>query len=406
MDGASRKILLIDGSPDDARLARSWIAGSARQFAFALTCAETLEAGLRHLAIGGIDVILLNLALPDSSGLQTFAAIRTKAPGVPIIVLSDANSEALTLQTIHKGAEDYLVRSGCSPELFGRVVESAIVRHKARETGAATRIVGVLGAAGGAGTTTIACNLAAELRRQTGEKVLLADLDLHTGLVPFVTGLTNTATFSIRDAVENLHRLDQSCWDNMVLRGPGDLQIVPAPDLLGNGDLSPEALMRVLNRIKPFYQWVVLDLGRLNTCAMGMLEAVDDLLVVTTTTVPSLYGAILVVNALKGAGFTSPRMRLVVNQSGKSQALSAGEIDKLFGIETIARLPAAPREMEEAYEQKKLPAETTLFRKQVAILARKIAGLPVTASATASGARRVGLLRWFAKGIGRARVAA
>src|ERR1700686_1137009 len=109
-------------------------------------------------------------------------------------------------------------------------------------------------------------------------------------------GLANTTTFSMRDAVANLHSLDQSCWEAMVPRDAGDLHIVPSPDLLGVDDLPVNDIALVLDLIKPFYQWMVLDLGRLNACSMGLLGRVDDILLVTTTTVPSYYGAILAVN--------------------------------------------------------------------------------------------------------------
>lgn len=383
MERIHRTILLIDDSPDYAQLVQSWIAQTSGETALVLKCAETLEAGLRQVAEGGIDLILLDLTLPDSSGFNTFAAARASAASTPIVVLSAVDTEAITLQTIHEGAEDYLVKSSCSPELLLRVVESAMVRHKARagmSSGAIsadrTRVIGVVSAVGGAGATAVACNLAAELRRQTNGKVLLADLNLHMGSVSFMMGLTNTTAFSLRDAVANLHRLDQSCWEGMVTRGPSDLHVVLSPDLLGSDDLPVDTILQLLNRIKPFYQWIVLDLGRLNGCSMGLLHSVDDVFVVTTTAVPSLYGAILVVNALKGGGVKEERLGLIVNQVGKVQPLSASEIDKLFGIPIAATLSADHHEIERACEQKRLPLENSTFRRQIAILACKLAGLP------------------------------
>jgi Flp pilus assembly CpaE family ATPase len=394
----SHTILLIESSPDHANLVQSWVAAGSRDTAIVLISAETLAAGLRQVAKGGVDLILLDLNLPDSSGLRTFEAVKTTAGGVPIIVLSAGEAEALTLQAIHRGAEDYLVKSKCGPELFVRVVESAIVRHKARESGKPAKVIGIISAAGGTGSTTIACTFAAELRRQTNEKVLLADLNLSAGLVAFMFGMTNTMTFSMRDAVDNFDRLDQSCWENMVLRGPADLHIVASPDLLGADDLPSADISRVLNLIKPFYQWIVLDLGRLNGCSMGLLKSVDDVLVVTTPAVPSIYGAILAVNALKGVGFEGTRLGLIVNQIGKSQPLRSNEIDKLFGIQINARLPAAPYEMEEACRLKRLPGENSAFRKQVAVLARKIAGLPEPLAR-----RNFGWLQWLSRGFRRTR---
>src|ERR1019366_8192868 len=103
MDRINRTILLIDHSPDYAKLVRSWIAEASGETALVLKWAETLEAGVRQIAEGGIDLILLDLNLPDSSGFNTFAAAKARAPSIPIIVLSAIDTEAITLQTIHEG---------------------------------------------------------------------------------------------------------------------------------------------------------------------------------------------------------------------------------------------------------------------------------------------------------------
>jgi Flp pilus assembly CpaE family ATPase len=149
---------------------------------------------------------------------------------------------------------------------------------------------------------------------------------------------------------------------------------------MGVDDVPAAAISQVLERIKPFYEWIVLDLGRLTATSMGVLEGVDEVLVVTTTAVPSIYGAILVVNALKGGGFEEKQLSLIVNQSGKKKPLSEKEMDQLFGIQIAAWLSAVPDEMEEACQQKGLPGVNSVFRKQVATLARQVAGLPAPAS--------------------------
>jgi Flp pilus assembly CpaE family ATPase len=385
MDKITHTILLIDDDPNYASLVRGWIATGSGEIALVLNSTETLEAGLRKVAQGGVDLILLNLHLPDSSGLNTFMVTRANSPEVPIVVLTAGDTEAITLQTIREGAEDYLVKSKCGPELLIRVVESAIVRHKARtgKSGAGTShrtgVIGVMGTGGGVGATTVACNFAAELRRQTREKVLLADLNLHAGMVSFMMGLTDTK-FSIRDVVANLHRLDESCWEGMVTRSSAGLDILLSPDLMGVGDLPVDAISQVLDVIKPFYRWIVLDLGRLNAGSMGLLPSVDEILVVTTTAVSGVYGAIHVIDALKSLGFEGSRLSLILNQVGKVEPLSAREIDKLLGDQTAARLSAAPREMEKAFAQKELPGENSVFRRQIGILVRKVAGLPIPLS--------------------------
>lgn len=72
------RVLLIEDNPGDVRLVREAL-GGVGSVQFALTCADRLSTGLARLADGGIDIVLLDLALPDSQGLETLARVRAEA---------------------------------------------------------------------------------------------------------------------------------------------------------------------------------------------------------------------------------------------------------------------------------------------------------------------------------------
>lgn len=240
MNKKTLTVLLIDESPEYAELVQGWLSARDRRrddIAFTLNWTDSLTAGLNRLTQGDVDVILLDLALPDSS-LQTFTATRAHAPGVPVILLSGPDTQALALQMVQEGAQDYLVKSACNGDLLRKAVQYAVLKHGSHPAppGAEiardpTRVIGVIGAKGGVGSTTIACNLALELRRQTDQTTLLADLDVNGGLVSFL--MNAESEYSILDAVSNMHRLDAACWGPMVAHGAGGLHILPSPALLG-----------------------------------------------------------------------------------------------------------------------------------------------------------------------------
>src|SRR5689334_10572198 len=106
MDRKTLNVLLIEDNPDYAGLVQQWLSGMGEEVAFALNWTDTLTAGLDRLARGGVDVVLLDLGLPESDGVETFLTTRAHAPGIPVIILSAADSESLALQMIHEGAED------------------------------------------------------------------------------------------------------------------------------------------------------------------------------------------------------------------------------------------------------------------------------------------------------------
>jgi hypothetical protein len=130
--GAKLRVLLVEDSPGDARLLREYLADVA-QAPFELEDVDTLEAGLERLRKGGIGLVLLDLSLPDCFGLETFTRTRDAAPDVPIIVLSGRDDEALAIQTVHEGAQDYLVKSQVDRWLLVRSMRYAIERKRAEE---------------------------------------------------------------------------------------------------------------------------------------------------------------------------------------------------------------------------------------------------------------------------------
>src|SRR5438093_6592805 len=126
-------ILLVEDNPGDARLMKEYLSEPA-EVVFALEHVSTLAAGIERLSRPGIDLVLLDLSLPDCSGLETFSRVSDKAPEVPIIVLSGQDDESLAMQTVHEGSQDYLVKGqGVDSRLLARSIRYAIERKRAEE---------------------------------------------------------------------------------------------------------------------------------------------------------------------------------------------------------------------------------------------------------------------------------
>jgi DNA-binding NtrC family response regulator len=124
-----KNVLLIEDSKGDARLLEEMlydVGGSS----FKLIWAERLEAGLRYLKRGGINLVLLDLGLPDSEGFETFKKIYQTVPDLPIIVMTGLNDEELALDAVREGAQDYLVKGQVDGNLLFRAMRYAIERKK------------------------------------------------------------------------------------------------------------------------------------------------------------------------------------------------------------------------------------------------------------------------------------
>lgn len=128
----SLTLLLIEDSPLYIRLLEQILQHEPNN-PFALEMANTLYSGLRRLTYSGIDVILLDLSLPDCTGLETLQRVQKKAPHLPIVILSSHDDEQLTLQAIHDGAQDYLVKGQFNGQLLIRSLRYAIERKRIQE---------------------------------------------------------------------------------------------------------------------------------------------------------------------------------------------------------------------------------------------------------------------------------
>ncbi len=128
--GPKINILLIEDNPGDARLIREML-GEVRGTSFAVEVASELPTGLQRLSAGGADVVLLDLSMPGSGGLDTFTKAHAQAGHVPIIVLTGLDDEAVAVRAVREGAQDYLIKGQVDSHLLGRAIRYAIERKRA-----------------------------------------------------------------------------------------------------------------------------------------------------------------------------------------------------------------------------------------------------------------------------------
>jgi sigma-B regulation protein RsbU (phosphoserine phosphatase) len=123
------RILLIEHDPAFERYLGDMLA-QARDLSVDLKFASQLHAGLDALQAASFDAVILNLCVPDGAGLANVGLIRVLAPGLPIIVTGEADDEILAVETVHEGAQDYLVKSQLTPSGLERSIRYAIERHQ------------------------------------------------------------------------------------------------------------------------------------------------------------------------------------------------------------------------------------------------------------------------------------
>lgn len=119
------KVLLVEDNPGDAVLIEETLnQGAGSQFLLEFT--NRLDKAANRLSEGGIDIVLLDLSLPDSLGLNTFTKLHANAPRVPIIILSGHDDEVLAVNAVQEGAFDYLIKGQIDREKLVGSIFSAL----------------------------------------------------------------------------------------------------------------------------------------------------------------------------------------------------------------------------------------------------------------------------------------
>lgn len=129
MNNPTVKVLLIEDKQDEARLVRQMLK-VARASEFALVHVNQLAKGLRYFVGGEIDLILLDLMLPDSQGLETLQQVRAQAPEAAVVVMTDMGSAELAREALQVGAQDYLIKGQFNADTLVRAMRYALERQR------------------------------------------------------------------------------------------------------------------------------------------------------------------------------------------------------------------------------------------------------------------------------------
>ncbi len=125
MSDGAQHILLVEDNPGDARLIRELLVDEIGRAAFDMQVSESLEDALSVLGTVTPDVVFLDLSLPDSFGLETLYRLQSRAPTLPVIVLTGNEDQQLALSAVKAGAQDYLVKNDLAGRLLVKTMKYA-----------------------------------------------------------------------------------------------------------------------------------------------------------------------------------------------------------------------------------------------------------------------------------------
>jgi pilus assembly protein CpaE len=193
-------------------------------------------------------------------------------------------------------------------------------------------IVSFLGTKGGTGTTTLAVNVAAEIRRLTDRPTVIVDLKTGPGDVSLFLGLRPRHT--VLTAVDQLSWIDPGGMAKFVVEHGCGLHVLAGGEEYGRPAARDiDGIEQMLRRLGELYDFVILDAGNaLTPCSAMALQSSETVVLVANPDVPCLRNLQRLIDAVKLGGVGSERLKILLNRASESGGLSASQIERVLGL--------------------------------------------------------------------------
>ncbi|MEM9566623.1 MAG: AAA family ATPase, partial [Actinomycetota bacterium] len=222
------------------------------------------------------------------------------------------------------------------------VLQLAHSRHQRRADTPAEvrrRVITVISPKGGSGKTTLAVNMAVGLARRVPKKVVLLDLDVQFGDCVGALGLR--PDYSLIEAVDAANN-ERSALKVFVSSHPSGLAVLPPPpDLVTADDIEQDQLKRAVAAFAEEFPIVVVDTASgVDRFSVAAMEQSTDLLIISTTDVPSIRAVRRQLDVLDEVGYVSQRRTFVLNRANARVGLTVAEIEAAVGLPASFQIPS------------------------------------------------------------------
>lgn len=296
---------------------------------------QTLEMRLKQLRP---EVVLLDVASNINEACELIEFVAQSSPDVHMIALDRQGSSDAILRSLRSGASEFLHAP------FDAAVQAEAVARLVRLRKPETATVGEIGnvvvfssVKPGSGASTLATQTAFAIKRVTGQRVLLADLDLMGGTIGFYLKLSHT--YSLLEALQHSDHLDAALWSSLVLNC-GGVDILSAPATPYADTIEASRLHVVLDYARSVYDWVIIDLPAIfQRISLMTISQAERAFLVSTSELPSLHLARKAVTMLEQLGFPKDRFQIIVNRVNKKDGIGTDDMEKLFNCAVHASFP-------------------------------------------------------------------
>jgi pilus assembly protein CpaE len=279
------------------------------------------------------DIGFISLDNHPERALELVTSLAKSAPDCSILVASSSTDGTLILRAMRAGAKEFLTQP-VKPEDLAQALQRVSRQRFGSGSGArACRVLAVIGATGGVGTTSLAVNLGCALSDEKKNSVVLVDLDLALGDADVF--LDTIPDYTLTDVSQNISRLDLTLLKRSLTKHASGLYLLPRPVNLEDArHITPDDLIRVFGLLKATFSHLIIDLsksfGPLDRAAM---DVADDVLMVTQLDLPCLRNVVRLMMSFDESRTLKEKIKIIVNRVGQD----AGQISLRKAQETLNR---------------------------------------------------------------------
>lgn len=255
---------------------------------------------------------------------REIGGLKRQFPAAGFVVLAKALDPAVMLEAMRLGITEWLPEPVQAPELEAAVqrVTRPVSVGKARG-----RSFAIVGGKGGVGCTMIAVNLAAAIREATKEPVLLLDLHMAQGDASVFLGVE--PRFTVLDALENIHRLDDTYFKGLVTPTSSGVDLLASADRPVMGSIDVLRVQALLDFVCWVYPWVVIDCPRTDPAVLDALEVASSVVVIANQELATLRSASRLAALLRQrCGPT--RVKVAVNRFDNESEIGRKDVERVM----------------------------------------------------------------------------
>jgi pilus assembly protein CpaE len=323
------------------------------------------------------DVVIVDLDSNPEYALDLIETICSLASPTVMVYSAKTDSELL-VRCMRAGAREFLTQPFSTGMIAEAMVRASVRRPAVRPVAvkkAPGRLFAFLGAKGGSGVTTLACNFAVSLAVESGLNTLLIDLHLPLGDAALDLGIT--AQYSTVNALQNASRLDSNFLSRLLTKHSSGLSVLAAPGKFVPIQSSSDDIDKLLAVARADFDFVVVDCGtRLDLAETALFEQAASIYLVTQVSIPELRNS----NRLVSEFFTktSSKLEIVLNRyTPRSLGVDEEHITKALTRPAAWRVPndyATARRTQNTATA--LSLEDSPISRVIRQMARTAAGLP------------------------------